>query len=180
MTTMTTAPLTTKRKTNYDWEDDALCANHPILPKNAWLNVEDGYPQGDGCEALLVCRTQCPVMDECKRWYRGKDVIAGGGWFGSNGGFRGEDRDLLDIHQVAAYVGVPTNTVRYWAGTTRLRAVAQRGGRSWFTLENAQRLALIYGPEHGTAEAKRLHLIRGEDMCGPCRVTRTRDVSPMA
>lgn len=171
---------TMKSKTNFDWEDDAACANHPILPKNAWLAVDDGYPVGEGCEALLVCRTQCPVVNECQAWYRGKDVVAGGGWFGSNGRFRGLDRDLLDVHQIAAYVGVSPSTVRYWSGTARLRSVKQEGGRSWFRMEDAKRLALNHGPKHGRVAARRLHALRGEDPCDLCRAIRTVDLQPVA
>jgi hypothetical protein len=166
--------------TNVDWADHAVCANHPVLHKNAWLKLNEGHPKGEGSEAVIVCRMACPVRVECEKWYRGRDVIAGGGWFGSNGAYRGADQTLMDAHQAAAYIGVTVNTIYAWRSTKRLVSVKFETGRNWFKTEDVVRLAKNHGPRHGTSGARRLHLIRGEDMCVACRASTKVDLLPVA
>lgn len=173
---MTTSTTTKMVATNVDWADRAACANHPILDRNAWLRVTDGHPRNEGLEAVIVCRTVCPVRVECRQWYQGRDVVASGGWHRSDGTFRGADPDLFDAHLAAAYIGVAANTIIAWRNSKKLRSVKVEGGRNWYHIDDVKRLAKRHGPPHGTQYALRLHVIRGEDPCWRCSKQRSDEV----
>lgn len=73
------------------WWHDAACREHPTVPSDAWFDLIKGYPGQDGMQALLVCRNECPVKDQCKADFmtaRPKSLIAGGGWFDSDGTYK--------------------------------------------------------------------------------------------
>jgi hypothetical protein len=149
------------------------CYNHPVLPPDAWSQVEKSYPRGDGARALLVCRMACPVRAECKELVpRGVDSISGGGWTDRKGRYREPKEDLLDANMAAAFLGITVEQVQK-ISRRRLPTVVTERGRSWFHETDVSALAdvlVIAGiaPAHGTKNALELHQIRGERPCQSC------------
>lgn len=57
-----------------EWRDDAACANHPTLPRETWDDVPSAgvrethtVRQERVGRAKAVCRTECPVREQCLR-----------------------------------------------------------------------------------------------------------------
>ncbi len=144
------------------------CYNHPVLPPDAWTQVEKSYPRGDGAKALLVCRMACPVRAECKEIVpRGVDTISGGGWTDRRGQYREPKDDLFDANMTAAFLGVTVERVQK-ISKRRLPTVIRERGRSWFHETDVWTLAETLSPVHGTESALELHHIRGERPCQRC------------
>lgn len=159
-----------------NWLDWAACRNHPVLDPEAWFAVEGGFPRDEGAQALLVCRSACPVRAVCREKFEGVEVIAGGGWWDARGIFRNVHPELFDVYLAAAYIGVHPDWVRRRIGQGRGFTVIERShGRVWFSSANVKYMARVYGPKCGTPEALRLHQVRGD---GPCRVC--NDVGQLA
>ena len=156
--------------TDDGWLDYAACRNHPVLGPDAWFEVVNGRPQGQGAQALIVCRHVCPVMQQCRERYHGVEAIAGGGWFDRLGHFKNPVDALLDVDQAAAYLGIDVVRVRRMMGH-RLPVAIHRNGKSWFRFEEVVRIAKIYDPPHGTLRRYKLHELRGEPVCLDCRMT---------
>jgi Transcription factor WhiB len=150
------------------WRDQAACHNHPELDADAWFQIINGAPKGQGAEALMVCQRACPVMQTCREQYQGIDAIAGGGWFGAHGEFYESNDELLDVYQTAAYLGIDVAKVRRLMGKI-LPVASFHKGRNWFQLEDVLRVGKWYEPVHGSAQAHRLHILRGEEPCRRCQ-----------
>jgi hypothetical protein len=151
------------------WEDHAACRNHPALSPEAWFQLENGVPRGDGAHALYVCRYVCPVMRQCRDWYRGHHAIAGGGWWDHLGKFRDTDHSTMDMYQVAAYLGQTPRRIQTWTARGLLNPLHHRHGRNWFSVTEVMALGRVRGPIHGTGDAYRLHLIKNEQPCEKCQ-----------
>jgi len=152
----------------HSWLDRAACRDHPVLSPDAWFEVINAAPKGQGAEAMMVCRYVCPVMNECRANYQGIEAIAGGGWFDAKGQFYEPDEDLLDANQAAAYLGVRVDRVRRIMGGA-LPIAAHKRGRAWFRLEDVHSISKRYGPPHGSMLAYRLHELKGEQPCPMCQ-----------
>jgi len=154
------------------------CFDHPVLPSDAWTQVEKGYPRGDGAKALLVCRLACPVRAECKELVpRGVDSISGGGWTDRNGNYREPKEDLFDANMAAAFLGVTVDRVQR-TSRRRLPTVVRERGRSWFHETDVWALAEKISPPHGTVRAVELHHIRGERPCQRCHALKINPTTP--
>lgn len=162
-----------------DWVlRQGACQNHPVLPLDAWTQVEKGYPRGDGAKAILVCRLACPVRAQCKELVpRGADSISGGGWTDRRGEYREPKDDLLDANMAAAFLGVTVERVQRLS-KRRLPAVVRERGRSWYHETDVWTLAETLGPIHGTKSAYELHLIRGERPCQRCHALKIKNFVP--
>jgi hypothetical protein len=151
------------------WTEDAACLKHPFLGPDAWSEVLYGYPRNEGIQAALVCRFACPVRQQCKdSGYRAKEMIAGGGWFNRHGYFNQDPEGKLELHQAAAYIGVPISRLQSWVSRGKIAPAKRYGGRVWLLLTDVQELAKKHGPSHGTVQAWQLHQLRGEAQCADC------------
>lgn len=150
------------------WSERASCRNHPVLEPDAWHGVRYGYPENEGASAALVCRFVCPVKAQCKAEIQGPDIIAGGGWYNRFGVFTEPAIDEIEVNQAAAYIGIMPLRLR---NLVRRRKMAHRkaGNHMYLALDDVQKLATEYGPLHGTCDAHRLHIIRGEEPCSDCQ-----------
>jgi hypothetical protein len=154
------------------------CFDHPILPPDAWTQVEKSYPRDDGAKALLVCRMACPVRAECKELVpRGVDTISGGGWTDRKGQYREPKEDLLDANMTAAFLGITVDRVQK-ISKRRLPTVVRERGRSWFHETDVWALAEKLSPAHGTNSALELHQIRGERPCQSCHALKNNPTTP--
>lgn len=154
-----------------DWLDRAPCTRHPLLPPDAWFEVQRGVPANSGIKALLVCRFACPVRKQCGAIDHGKGTIYGGGWTDGAGTFVNPgDGDYLDMYQAAAYLGVSVATLNSLTRRRGVRSVEVRNKRSFYHIDDIRQLlqAGDVGPLHGTVDAKNLHLLRGEPACRNC------------
>lgn len=149
------------------WETYASCRNHPELSPDAWSGVVQGSPRDEGAEALIVCRQVCPVQRQCRDEFTGISMVAGGGWFNGHGHFD-DGNWLMDIYQAAAYIGVTPRRIQSWLNN-KIFSVKPPSTKSWFEPSAVRVLAKRYGPKHGTREAQRLHVIRGERLCQTCQ-----------
>jgi len=152
------------------WSHRAACHQHPLLGPDAWTEVADGRPIGDGIKALMVCRYTCPVRKECgKGVTSAQDTVAGGGWWNLRGQFLNPgDGQYLDANQAATYLGVSVPRWNRHALIHKVPVVHREGGRKYFHIDSVRRMVRILGASHGTREAYQLHQLRGEDPCALC------------
>lgn len=150
-----------------EWESRAACFNHAFLPPDAWGGMKDSGPTEEGADAWLVCTFVCPVKRECAAKFRGADIIAGGGWFKSDGTRVMPDPEFMDPHRAAAYLGVEVTRMRIWGRRLKTHIV---NGRQHYETDDIVELSRRpgYGPQHGTYRAWRLHKLRGEPVCDAC------------
>lgn len=151
-----------------NWWERAACGNNPFLPPDAWHEVEQGAPAGQGAEALLVCRFACPVRDACAKVKQADpNTVVAGGWYDHGG--RYHQHELLETHQAAAYLGMEVR-----AFVRRKLPVAQHiGWRCFYDLAEIQRVARTRRQLHGTMQEMKLHHLRGERPCALCRAVGT-------
>lgn len=148
--------------------DMFACVDHPVLHPDAWSEVINGQPQGEGIQASIVCQFVCSARDKCPVPVNSKETIGRGGWFNARSQFFKPYPGYMNISHAATYLGLRITTVAALIEKYQWKTLSI-SGRRWILVTDVKSVAGSHGPKHGTPERWRLHFLHGTDPCHSCK-----------